>query len=134
MLCGISGSGKSSWLAPDNCIKISSDALRLEMFGDETDQTHNAEVFNELHNRVRENLKLGKNVIYDATNLSSRRRKDFLKTIAHIPCKKICNVFRTPYEICIKRDSLRSRTVGVSVIFKQLKQFQMPQYLSLIHI
>ena len=68
MLCGISGSGKSSWLAPDNCIKISSDALRLEMFGDETDQTHNSEVFNELHNRVRENLKNGKNVIYDATN------------------------------------------------------------------
>lgn len=56
MLCG---SEKSWWLAPDNCIKISSDALRLEMFGDETDQTHNSEVFNELHNRVRENLKLG---------------------------------------------------------------------------
>lgn len=128
MLCGISGSGKSSWSGPDNCIKISSDALRLEMFGDETDQTHNSEVFNELHNRVRENLKNGKNVIYDATNLSSRRRKAFLKTITHIPCKKICMVFRTPYEVCVKRDSLRSRTVGVAVIFKQLKQFQMPQY------
>ena len=42
MLCGISGSGKSSWLAPDNCIKFSCYALSLDMFGDETDQTHNA--------------------------------------------------------------------------------------------
>ena len=128
MLVGLSGSGKSSYNFKEEVVKISSDGLRKELFGDENDQTHNAEVFNELHKRVILNLKNGKNVVYDATNLSRRRRKAFLKTIAHIPCKKICVVFRTPYEICIKRDSLRSRTVGVSVIFKQLKQFQMPQY------
>lgn len=128
MLVGLSGSGKSSYNFKEEVVKISSDALRKELFGDENDQTHNAEVFNELHKRVILNLKNGKNVVYDATNLSRRRRKAFLKTIAHIPCKKICVVFRTPYEVCVKRDSLRSRTVGVSVIFKQLKQFQMPQY------
>lgn len=102
--------------------------MRAELYGDENDQTHNTEVFNELHKRVILNLKNGKNVVYDATNLSRRRRVAFLKTIAHIPCKKICVVFKTPYEVCVKRDSLRPRKVGVSVIFKQLKQFQMPQY------
>ena len=102
--------------------------MRAELYGDENDQTHNTEVFNELHKRVILNLKNGKNVVYDATNLSRRRRVAFLKTIAHIPCKKICVVFKTPYEVCVKRDSLRLRKVGVSVIFKQLKQFQMPQY------
>ena len=128
MLVGLSGSFKSSYQFDEEIVKISSDSLRKELFGDENDQTHNAEIFNELHKRVVLNLKNGKNVVYDATNLSARRRKVFLKTIAHIPCKKICIVFRTPYEVCVKRDSSRSRTVGVSVIFKQLKQFQMPQY------
>lgn len=128
MLVGLSGSGKSSYNFEEEVVKISSDALRAELFGDENDQTHNTEVFNELHKRVILNLKNGKNVVYDATNLSRRRRVAFLKTIAHIPCKKICVVFKTPYEVCVKRDSLRPRKVGVSVIFKQLKQFQMPQY------
>lgn len=128
MLVGLSGSGKSSYNFEEEVVKISSDALRAELFGDENDQTHNTEVFNELHKRVILNLKNGKNVVYDATNLSRRRRVAFLKTIAHIPCKKICVVFKTPYEVCVKRDSLRPRKVGVSVIFKQLKQFQIPQY------
>ena len=128
MLVGLSGSGKSSYNFEEEVVKISSDALRAELYGDENDQTHNAEVFNELHKRVILNLKNGKNVVYDATNLSRRRRVAFLKTIAHIPCKKICVVFKTPYEVCVKRDSLRPRKVGISVIFKQLKQFQMPQY------
>ena len=128
MLVGLSGSGKSSYNFEEEVVKISSDALRAELFGDENDQTHNTEVFNELHKRVILNLKNGKNVVYDATNLSRRRRVAFLKTIAHIPCKKICVVFKTPYEVCVKRDSLRPRKVGISVIFKQLKQFQMPQY------
>ena len=128
MLVGLSGSGKSSYNFEEEVVKISSDALRAELFGDENDQTHNTEVFNELHKRVILNLKNGKNVVYDATNLSRRRRVAFLKTIAHIPCKTICVVFKTPYEVCVKRDSLRPRKVGVSVIFKQLKQFQIPQY------
>ena len=128
MLVGLSGSGKSSYNFEEEVVKISSDSLRKEIFGDENDQTHNAEVFNELHKRVILNLKNGKNVVYDATNLSRRRRVAFLNNIKHIDCKKICVVFKTPYEVCVKRDSLRPRKVGVSVIFKQLKQFQMPQY------
>ena len=60
MLVGVAGSGKSS-LAHDLYLQFSnfgneidiysSDALRLELYGDENDQTHNAEVFEELHKR-----------------------------------------------------------------------------------
>ena len=66
MLVGLSGSGKSSYNFEEEVVKISSDALRAELYGDENDQTHNAEVFNELHKRVILNLKNGKNVVYDS--------------------------------------------------------------------
>ena len=87
-LIGLSGSGKSSYNFEEEVVKISSDSLRKELFGDENDQTHNAEVFNELHKRVILNLKNGKNVVYDATNLSRRRRVVFLNNIKHIDCEK----------------------------------------------
>ena len=77
MLVGISGSGKSSHKFEEEVVKISSDALRAELYGDENDQTHNAEIFNELHKRVIKHLKAGDNVVYDATNLSRRRRIAF---------------------------------------------------------
>ena len=128
MLVGLSGSGKSSYNFEEEVVKISSDSLRKELFGDENDQTHNAEVFNELHKRVILNLKNGKNVVYDATNLSRRRRVAFLNNIKHIDCEKDCIFFATPFEECVRRDSSRTRTVGRKVILKQIKQFQMPQF------
>ena len=128
MLVGLSGSGKSFYNFKEEIIKISSDALRAELYGDENDQTYNSEIFNELHKRVIKHLKNGNNVVYDATNLSARRRKAFLKTISHIDCEKTCIVFATPFEECVERDLLRERTVGRRIIFKQMKQFQMPQF------
>lgn len=128
MLVGLSGSFKSSYQFDEEIVKISSDSLRKELFGDENDQTHNAEIFNELHKRVVLNLKNGKNVVYDATNLSARRRIAFLNSIRHINCKKECIVLATPFEECVKRDAERARTVGREVILKQMKRFQMPQY------
>lgn len=128
MLVGLSGSGKSSYNFGEEIIKISSDALRAELYGDENDQTHNSEIFNELHKRVIKHLKNGNSVVYDATNLNARRRMNFLKTISHIECEKTCIVFATPFEECVKRDLQRSRTVGKEVILKQMKQFHMPQY------
>lgn len=128
MLVGLSGSGKSSYNFGEEIIKISSDALRAELYGDENDQTHNAEIFNELHKRIIKHLKAGDNVVYDATNLSRRRRIAFLNNIKHINCNKNCIVFCTPFEECVKRDSSRARTVGREVIFKQVKQFQVPLF------
>lgn len=128
MLVGLSGSGKSSYNFEEEVVKISSDALRAELYGDENDQTHNSEIFNELHKRVIKHLKNGNSVVYDATNLNARRRMNFLKTISHIECEKTCIVFATPFEECVKRDLQRSRTVGKEVILKQMKQFQMPQF------
>lgn len=78
---------------------FSSDAIRAEVFGDETDQTHNQKVFEILHKRLRLALKNGKNCIYDATNLNRKRRIAFLESIQDIDCKKFCFVMATPFDI-----------------------------------
>lgn len=129
LLVGISGSGKSSYArqcADLGYTIVSSDAIRAEILGNENDQSKNPEVFKVLHERVIHLLRAGGKIVYDATNLSAKRRTNFLKTIKHIDCRKVCVVFATPIEMCVERDSKRSRSVGRNIILKQLKQFEMP--------
>lgn len=58
----------------------SSDKLREEMYGDNYDDADNSKVFEELHRRILEDLKMH-SVIYDATNLVKKRRVHFLKGV-----------------------------------------------------
>ena len=49
MMVGVPGSGKSFIAKGLNCPIVSSDAIRKELYGSEDDQSHNGEVFNEVH-------------------------------------------------------------------------------------
>lgn len=78
MMIGLPASGKS--YKAETLSKLynahihSSDKLRLELFGDENIQDKNNELFAELHRRIKKDLSVGKSVIYDATNISYKRR------------------------------------------------------------
>jgi len=130
MLCGLPASGKSTYakkLAKDmNAIIISSDALRLEMFGDETDQNYNQQVFQELHKRAKKHLRAGRNIIYDSTNISSKRRRGFLNELKNIDCRKECIIIATPYEQCLENNRNRERKVPEWVIEKMYRKWQTP--------
>ena len=132
MLVGIPASGKSTWIKNNkdklNMVVHSSDAIREE-FGNINDQSKNELVFNTLHKRIKEDLMHGKNVCYDATNLSRKRRIHFLQhELRDIPCKKICVLFATPYEICLKNNANRERKVPEDVINRMIKNFEVPSY------
>lgn len=130
MLCGLPGSGKSTW-AENNKGNLdftihSSDAIRAE-FGDVNDQSKNELVFNTLHKRIKEDLRDGKNVAYDATSLSRKRRIHFLSNeLRDISCKKVCVLFATPYEVCLKNNANRERKVPEEVIERMIKNFEVP--------
>lgn len=130
MLCGLPGAGKSHYakkISEENDFVIySSDTIREELFGDINNQDNNEEVFKELHKKVKENLKNGKNVIYDACNISSKRRRAFLTELKKIPCKKLCVIVATPYEECIRANKLRDRIVPDEVIKKMYKSWNTP--------
>lgn len=132
VMVGIAASGKSTLAgkiaeSEENAKVFSSDALRGELYGDENDQSHNQEVFNELHKRIRNHLREGKTAIYDATNLNSKRRMAFLQELKRIPCEKEAVIVLASRDKCIEQNDARERKVPHSVIDKQIKQFQCPQ-------
>ena len=136
ILCGLPGSGKSSYaedLIKEETIFLgaevvlhSSDAIRGELFGDPGSQENNALVFETMHKRVKEDLRAGKTVIYDATNITRKARKGAIN-LAHPTRDTIeCHiVWADPHE-CIRRDGLRDRKVGPEVINKMLRRWQSP--------
>ena len=130
MLVGLPASGKSTKaqnLAEEcNAILFSSDALREELFGDVNHQDNNQELFVELHRRIKNCLKDGRSAIYDACNISYKRRMAFISELKNIPCEKICIVMATPYEECLKRNKERERNVPEYVIEKMYRTFDIP--------
>jgi predicted kinase len=132
LLCGIPGSGKSTYAAKyvqdhTNTIHLSSDKIREELWGNEATQGDNNEVFNLMQSRAIEALNNGHSVVYDATNVT---RKDRAGIISVCPkfVKIECHIIWAPIETCIERDATRERTVGKAVIDKILKRFQAPYY------
>ena len=129
MTIGLPGAGKDYYVKHylDSCTHIASDDIRAEVFGDVNDQTHNSEVFQIMFKRTVEALKSGKDVVYNATNLSRKRRMAFLRSIAHIKdVRKVAIVFCTPLEVAIERNNNRERKVPEDVIISMAKRFDVP--------
>lgn len=132
VLIGLPGSGKST-VAKDlqereNTVIHSSDKLREYLFGDINKCSKNEELFNELHKRIKQDLLNGKNVIYDATNISHKKRKAFLDNFKKIDCYKDCYLIATPYEQCLFQNNQRERKVPEYVLKNMYKNFFIPQF------
>lgn len=132
MCVGLPCSGKSTMsqkLAIEyNAIVFSSDALREELFGNVNEQSRDQELFTELHKRIKNCLREGKNAIYDACNRNYRKRMTFLSELKNIPCEKICIVMATPYEECVRRSKIRERKVPGHVIKRMYMNWNTPYW------
>ena len=128
MLVGIPASGKSSYARQNyKDYKIySSDELREKLFNDVNDQVHNDELFRYIHKNIIKDLKDGNDVVYDATNIYSRNRRNFLSKLSDINCNKICIVFNVDINKCKLRNSTRERKVPEEVIDKMYNKIETP--------
>lgn len=132
MMVGLPGSGKSTYAEKlskeHNAILCSSDKIREELYGDENSQSNNDAVFKLLHKRIKELLKAGESVIYDATNINSKRRRAFLSELKNIMCQKICVIMATHFEDCCEWNNSRNRVVPYEVIERMYKNWNTPYW------
>ena len=131
VMVGLTASGKTTngtKIAKElEGVIISSDDIRDEICeGGVIDQTNNKEVFQIFHQRIRENLKAGKDVIADSTNISMKTRRSLLESVRGIPCYKIAYILPKSVEKCIEDNVYKDHPVPHHVIQKQMMNFQIP--------
>ena len=128
LLIGLPGCGKSTFAK--NCIKehpewiyTSSDEIRFN-----ENINENAEVFALMLQRTKDALNKHKTVIYDATNLNRKKRRNLISDIKKLTDKITYYVFIEPYETCLKRNSQRTGRALVpdEIMKRMLSNFQMP--------
>lgn len=131
MLVGIAGAGKSTLakvlMHGSDGLYLSSDALRLEMFGNENNQENNSKVFVEMAKRTREALQDGTSVIYDATNISRKRRRGLLQQLPKNIHKRVIYM-ATDITVTKYQNRQRDRVVPSHVIDAMYKGLQVPIY------
>ena len=118
MLCGIPGSGKSTW-AQEQVIKlegkgiiISRDVIRFSMLGeDDAYFAHEDEVFNEFIRQAQEaiNDQEHTSIFIDATHLNEKNRNKVLSRLWRMDKDVVIGVyFDIPLEECLRRNALRT--------------------------
>lgn len=130
---GIPGSGKTSWVKDyieenkdKNIEVISSDEIRKELLNDIKNQSKNKEVFDVMKKRTKESLSNGHITIYEATNISSKRRRALLKEMKKYYSKAIC-LFKYKNLIdCIVDNDTRNKRVPDEVIERMYKNIEIP--------
>ena len=131
-MIGISGSGKSHKAEEiansEKSIILSSDIIRKELYGNESIQGSPDEVFKLLHKRAINILKMGFSIVYDATNISLKNRIKFfqLLKLSGVEVEHHAIVMSKSIQMCIEDNNKRDRVVPEDVIYKQVKQFNIP--------
>ncbi len=137
LLIGLPGSGKSTlaqtWIQQDPSWHwLSSDRLRGQLFGDEATQgpwpvlwAALTQQFQQTHGAIHRGEAHG--LIYDATNVRRRSRRQVLQTLQEIgfggPKAPIVGVWVTvDLEICLARNAERDRQVPTEVITQMHRQ------------
>lgn len=125
---GLPGSGKSTYLARLGAHPLSSDAIREGLADDPTDQKIHDRVFATIRYLLRHRLAIGRPVTYiDATNLSRKERKNWVKFAREAGCEIEALYFDTPLDVCLARNQMRDRRVPESVIREMAHKLTAPQ-------
>ncbi len=123
LLVGAAGSGKSSLAArlfrPESV--LSSDAIRAELTGDDSNQAVTPRAFRILHERAERRLGAGRLTVIDATNIGAFARQPLTRQAAAHRRPVIVLVLDLPAEVCLARNARRAgRVVPEAAVQRQL--------------
>ncbi|MDX2230405.1 MAG: AAA family ATPase [Leptolyngbyaceae cyanobacterium bins.349] len=129
LLIGLPGSGKST--LANHLLQIcserrliSTDAIRADLFGEESVQGDWLLVWREVDRRFRttvEQIRQGQatEAIYDATNVVRKQRRQAIALARHCGFTHITGIWlHTPVWLCVQRNQQRDRQVPKDIIYR----------------
>lgn len=129
-MVGISGSGKSTFAnglkTSLNAAVVETDAIRVELTENVEDQTQNGRVFALARSRVKNYLTQGRNTVIDATSLTVKDRKDWIRIGKESGAKVVAYAVKPDLALAKQRNAQRQRKVPEWVIDKQFAKFSFP--------
>lgn len=132
---GAPGSGKSTWakqlaLSDANIVRVCPDDCRRAISGDSNNQAVSYPAFCMAKDQMRNAFAAGKSVVFDATNMHRKGRKDFVKMGKENGVKVIAQVFECDKATLLARNAKRGadggRNVSEKVIDDMLARYQRP--------
>jgi predicted kinase len=127
VLVGLPGSGKSTYIQQAGGGGLSSDAIRVMLANDETDQSIHEPVFQTLRYLLRQRLALGRPITYiDATNLTPQERSPYIGIGKSYGCDVEAVYFDVPLETCMERNAGRYRVVPEEAMRKMAAKLEPP--------
>lgn len=128
MLIGPSGSGKSTYteVLAEGADVVSLDALRVELTGRRDDFSMNGQVVQAAKERLREGLRAGRDVVWDATNLQGDRRLPIVGLARNYGANvRFVAVVGSAAELR-DRNARREHPVPPSVLERQIAKYDVP--------
>lgn len=136
LVVGVAGAGKDTWIR-ENVTKDprgesfdihSSDDIREELFGSLT-QEYNGVIFDTMRKRTFESLDRGRDVVYNATNLSRRRRISLFKDLDRKGHKVGILLFSRSLEYLqrVNKNREKHKRVPEEVLLQMYRNLQIPR-------
>ena len=131
VMIGLPASGKGHFaniIANENFAFIcEADAVRKELYGDASVQGDPKVVFDTLHAKMLYYLRDDLDVVFDATNISYKKRMEFLRQVP-AGIMKVAVMVYCPVGECMDNQRERERQVPHDVIVRMWKNFDVPFY------
>lgn len=122
-MVGLPASGKSTFANNHKeCIVVSTDEIRAELFGSAECQENGSLVFKTAFDRIAKALASGHDVIFDATNVTRKARK----AVFQFDAEHIAVYMATNAAECKERNSKRERKVPNAVIDRMAARLTVP--------